>query len=127
MSDVIDRIMERKSAHVSYLKDLFAAMQAKGFDNIRINDEDLEPYSVEKDGAEAVIREMFQLDDMVKLKADWPRHSGDIPPYDEPYRVVLFFILCNEAHEALADHTIPCEGVDEVLSEIVNELGEKYE
>lgn len=124
---IIDRIMERKSTHVQYLKDLFAAMQERGFHNIRISDPDLEPYSVEKDGAEAVIREMFQVDEPVNLKADWPRHSGDIPPYDEPYRVVMMFILENSAWEALADHTIPCEGVDEVLSEITKKLGEKYE
>lgn len=126
MSDVIDRIMKEKAAHVAYLKDLFAAMQAAGFDNLRLDDEDLEPYSVEKDGAETVIREMFQLDDAVVMKADWPRHSGDLPPYDEPHRVTLVFILCNSAWESLADHTIPCEAVEETLTEITGRLEEAY-
>jgi len=123
---IIDQIMERKSTHVAYLKDLFAAMQERGFDSIRILDEDLEPYSVQEHGAEAVIREMFAVDDGVTLTAEWPRHSGDIPPYDEPYRVGMLFILCNDAWESLADHTIPCERVNEVLSEITSRLEEKY-
>lgn len=113
-------------AHKKYLKDLFSEMRKAGFADIMISDPDLAPLSVEKDGSEAVIREMFQIDEPVALKADWPRHSGDIPPYDEPYRVSLVFILENDAWESLADHTVPCEGVDEALNEITSRLEEKY-
>lgn len=123
---IIDQIMAAKRDHVQYLMELFHAMSEAGFDNIRILDEGLEPLSVQEHGSTAVIREMFQIDEPVALRADWPRHSGDLPPYDEPYRVGMLFILCDDAWESLADHTIPCEGVDEALSEIINELGEKY-
>lgn len=123
---IIDKIMAEKQDHVNYLKDLFAGMKEAGFDNIRISDEDLDPLKVDEDGAEAVIREMFQVDDAITLKADWPRHAGDTPPYDEPYRVTLLFILCNDAWESLADHTIPCESVDEALTAITDKLEERY-
>lgn len=122
MSDIIDRIMERKHKHVSYLKSLFHQMKLAGFTNIRIVEPDLKPYSVEKDGAKAVIREMFQIDDMVPLRADYPNPDGD-----KPHRVTLFFILCNSAWESLADYTIPCEAVEEKLTEITDKLGERYE
>ena len=122
----VDQTMATKRDHVQYLMELSQAMSDAGFDNIRILDDDLEPLSVQEHGSTAVIKEMMAVDDGVTLTAEWPRHSGDIPPYDEPYRVGMLFILCNDAWESLADHTIPCDRVDEVLSEITSKLEEKY-
>lgn len=115
-----------KPQHIDYLMKLFQQMSEAGFDNIRINDVDLDPLSVQEHGSTAVIREMFKVDDPVTLVADYPRHSGDTPPYDEPYRVQMLFILCNDAWESLADHIIPCEEVDEKLTEITSKLEEEY-
>lgn len=126
MSDIIDRLMKEKESHVSYLKDLFAEMQAAGFDDIRIKDPDLDPMCVQIHGADAVIYEMFQIDEPVNVRALYPRTEGEVPPYDEPHRTTMVFILENSAWESVADYTIPCEAVDEKLTEIIDRLGDKY-
>lgn len=123
---IVDNILAVNQEHVAYLKALFAEMKAAGFDRIRIHDDDLSPLEVDVDGADAVIREMFELDDYVLLLADWPRHAGDIPPYDEPYRMQLMFVLCNDAHECLADYSIPCQSADEAITAIVDNLADNH-
>lgn len=106
--------------HEQYLMELFQAMSDAGFENIRIDDEDLAPYTVGDDGSAMVIAEMRSVDDAVTLKADLPRPGGE-----EPHTMTLLFILENSPKESLADYTIPCERADELMIEILDRLEEK--
>lgn len=116
---IIDQMMESKKDHVNYLKDLFAEMTAAGFTDIRIADEDLEPLDVEKDGPEAVIREMFQLDGGVQLNAAYPQGGKRLA-------FGMLFILCNDAWESLADFSYPSEEVYEKLQAITGKIEDRY-
>lgn len=107
--------------HTDYLMKLFQAMSDAGFENTRIDDEDLRPLSIDEHGSIAVIKEMQGVDDMIVLKSEYPRPDGS-----EPAPVQLLFYLGNDPHESLVDYTIPSQTVDEKLTAILDKLEEKY-
>jgi hypothetical protein len=113
--------MNAPQGHANYLKDLFAELTAAGLTGIRIADSDLDPLTLDEHGAEAVIAEMFAVDE-VNLRAEYLCAKDG-----EPDRMILVFILSNDPWELLADHSMLCEEEDEKLSEILNRLSEKYE
>jgi len=118
--DLIDKLMKSKSKHVDYLLSLFESVANAGFSNIRIDDEDLDHLTVSEHGAGAVIRELFQVDDVIRLKADV------VGPDGCPCHVSIYLLLENDPWEIVMDYATPSDSVQELLSEVLLQLAEEY-